>query len=388
MPKIARRVETLRASLFSTLARRLEGYEGKRYPFHIGDHAHAPPEAARLGTVDVTRLGNPYRYGHPSGEPALRAALAEKLVRQNGLRWVTADHVQIGSGATHCVSATLQALTDPGDEVLLPSPYWPLSRGIIQCVGGVAVEVPLYQRLLEDPGLDVRRTLEASVGPRTRMIYLITPNNPNGLVLDERALEAVADVARRHDLWVLSDEAYETTAFARPHVSIAILAGMADRTVSVFTFSKTYALAGLRIGYLAAPGGAARDAIGKVATHSVYNTAQAIQSAALAAIEHGAPFIDQCQQGFAAAAELVRERLRAPFHAAQGGSYVFVDLRRYGPDAMPILERLASRGVTLAPGAIFGKGYEGYARLCYTATDRETLAEGLELINAELARPT
>ena len=166
---------------------------------------------------------------------------------------------------------------------------------------------------------------------------------------------------------------------------MATLAEMAERTVSVYTFSKTYALAGVRIGYAVAPARAA-SAIRKVATHSVYNPAQACQAMAAVALEDDQRFLDAARASYAASASLVSEQLQAPHYPAQGGSFVFVDLREFGDDPMPILEQAADVGVTLAPGAIFGQAFQGYARLCYTAIDRARLAQGIARLNQVLTR--
>ena len=382
-PPLSNRIVPLRTSLFATLAERLRSYSGKRYPFHIGDNVLLPPESARFGTVDLHRLGNPYNYGHPSGELALREAVARKCRETNGIEWATPGHVQIVAGATHGLTCAVQCVLDPGDEVLILTPYWPLMRGIVNWSAATPVEVPFYQRLLDEPDLDPRDLILPYVGHRTRAIYVITPNNPNGIVLSAAQLEAIAGVARERDLWVLSDEAYEAYAYRAEHVSLAALPEMRDRTITVFSLSKTFAMAGLRVGYVVGPERLI-DPLRKVATHSVYNVAQACQSMALAALGELGRFSAEARATYQEASRIVAARLRAKFHPAQGGAYVFVDLRERGPDAMPVLMRAAERGVTLAPGAIFGAGYEGYARFCYTAVDRETLEEVIEVLSEVL----
>jgi len=310
----------------------------------------------------------------------LRAAIAEKMRSFNGLSTVAAEQVQVSVGATSGLTVAWSALFDPGDEVLLLAPYWPLIRGISHCSGVRPVDVPFYPELLADPSTDVAALIQPYLTPKTRAIYLITPNNPTGLVLSTPQLQAIADVAQAHNLWVISDEAYEAYTYGKPHQSIAGLDGMWDRTLSVYTFSKTYAMAGVRVGYLVGPEHA-MNPIRRASTHMVYSTAQACQTMALAALESGADHVEETRQRYQRNALLVQEHLKAPFAPAQGGAYVFVDLRAYGPDAMPVLERAADRGVTMAPGIIFGQGYEGYGRFCYTAVDEETLLEGIAVLN-------
>lgn len=365
------------------LARRLASYTGKRYPFHVGDNSIRPPSSARFEAIDVGRFGDPYAYGHPNGETPLREALAEFRTGRDG--WATSeDQVLISVGATHGITCAIQALIDPGEEILLLAPYWPLVRGISHCAGVKPVDVPFFQALLDAPDTDPALLIEPYITERTRMIYVVSPNNPNGAVLARRQYEAIARVAQKHDLWVLHDEAYENYAYARDHISLASLPGMAERTLRAFTFSKTYAMAGIRVGYVVGPTSAVA-VMRKVATHSVYNTSQACQVAALAAVRSGDDFLRDAHQRYRRMGEIVAARLQAPFHAAQGASFVFLDLRSYGPDAMPVLEQAADRGVTLAPGSLFGTGFAGYARLCFSAVEEDVLVGGIDVLNEVLA---
>src|SRR5262249_1202749 len=162
--------------------------------------------------------------------------------------------IQITAGATHAFACALRLLCDPGDEVLLLAPYWPLIRGNVLAVGARPVEVPFTSELYQ--GADPAELLAGRVTKRTAAIYVTTPTTPDGKVLDARALEAVAEVAVSADLWVLADEVYEDYAFdGRAHRSIATLPGLDSRTLSVYSFSKSYGLAGLRVGYVTGPEG-------------------------------------------------------------------------------------------------------------------------------------
>ena len=388
-PALANRIAPLRTSVFAILAQRMAGYTGKRYPFHIGDNALNPPALARYGQVNPAHFGDPYRYGYPGGELSLREAIALRARTAHCHSDATADSVQITVGATHAVSCAVHALVDPGQELLLLAPYWPLVRGIAYCAGVTPVDVPFYQELLDAPeqydGPGCREAVAALIEPfitdKTRAIYIISPNNPNGLVLSEDQVAAVASVAERHDLWLIDDRAYESYVYDGQATGFASLSDVAARTVSTYTFSKTFAMAGTRIGYaVAAP--AVISAMRKVATHSVYNPAQICQASAWAALQHADAFLEDAVAQYAARAKLVSETLTAaPFHAAQGGSFVFVDLSATGASAMPVLERAADRGVTLAPGSIFGSDYGTYARLCFTAAPLSDLEEGLHILN-------
>lgn len=384
MPGTSERTKQLKSSVFAVLAKRLEGYTGKRYPFHIGDNVLPPPDGAQWPHLEPQRFGNPYRYGHPNGAEGFRQRVAQKLRDQNDMAWIQADNIQVSVGATHGLSCAVQALLNPGEQVLLLSPYWPLIRGICHCSAVEPVDVPFYQLLIENPETCPSSLIEPYITPNTRALYVINPNNPNGLVLSLAQMEAVAQVAQRHGLWLLSDEAYENYVYQGQHRSFATLDGMSEQTISAYTFSKSYAMAGSRVGYIAAPTAAA-IAIRKVATHSVYNTSQACQAGAMGALEAGDDFLAHAHSTYGRYAQIVADHLQAKFHPAQGGSFVFIDLREFGPDSLPILEKAADCGVTFAPGAIFGQGYEGYARMCFTATDEATLREGISIFNEVLA---
>jgi aspartate/methionine/tyrosine aminotransferase len=383
MLNLSARVSLLQSSVSTMLAHKLRDYQGKLYPFHVGNYSLAPPITVSTAELSNKHIELPYDYGHAQGELVFRQALAQKVRSYNKMDWVTAENIQVTTGATNALACAIQALTDPGDEVLMLSPYWSLMRGIVHCAGAVPVEVPFYQQLLDDPDTNPADLIAPYLTPRTRLIYLISPNNPNGLVLTASQLNAIARFAQEHNLWVISDEAYEAYVYVGSHISIATLDGMAERTISVYTFSKTYALAGLRVGYLVAPEWTI-DAIRKLVTHTIYNTAQVCQVTALQSLKVGEEFIAPAYQVYQEAARLISTHLEASFHPPQGGAYVFLDLRKYGAYSMPVLEKAIERGITLAPGEIFGRGFEGFARLCFTSVDHQTLVEGIDQLNQVL----
>jgi aspartate/methionine/tyrosine aminotransferase len=384
MLNLSYRASLLQSSVSTMLAHKLRDYKGKLYPFHVGNCCLEPPVTVSIAELNTKQIELPYHYGYTQGELAFRQALAQKVRLYNQMVWATAENIQVTTGATNAITCAIQALTDPGDEVLMLSPYWSLMRGIVHCAGSVPVEVPFYQQLLDYPDTNPADIITPYLTPRTRLIYLISPNNPNGLVLTASQLNAVARFAQHHNLWVISDEAYEAYIYVGSHISIATLDDMAERTISVYTFSKTFALAGLRVGYLVAPEWAI-DAIRKIATHTIYNTAQVCQVTALQALEIGEKFVAHAHKVYQEAARLVSTHLEASFHPAQGGAYVFIDLRKYGSNSMPVLEKAIESGITLAPGEIFGQGFEGFARLCFTSVDHETLVEGIEQLNQVLS---
>ncbi|MGZ3407970.1 MAG: pyridoxal phosphate-dependent aminotransferase, partial [Polyangia bacterium] len=283
-PSLSSSARALRESIFSRLQGRLAKHGADGVPLHLGDTWVAPPMVAREA---LEASASDWRYGAPAGEAPLLAALADKLRSSNGLDWATEANLQVTVGATAALAAAVRAVVDPGEEVICPTPHWPLIRGIVSNAGGVVVEAPLSQALYADARADAAAILEPHIGPRTVALYVTTPNNPDGKQLGRRHLEQLAELARRHDLWVLADEVYEDLAWAEPHVSIASLPGMAERTLTVFSLSKTYAIAGHRLGYVAAAA-APMHALRKIANHTVYNVPSLLQRAALALV--GSPY--------------------------------------------------------------------------------------------------
>lgn len=388
-PQLSAAAEVLPTSIFTRLMERLARFEGDVIPLQIGDTHLPPPEASRLGALGFTGEHDPdlYAYSKPRGDDALIEAVVEKVQRDNGMAFARAENIQITAGATHALSCAMRAVLDPGDHILLMSPYWPLIRGIAQSCGVVPVEVPVSQALLGDPATDVEALLERYVTPQTRGIYLCTPNNPDGKVFTHAELRDIAKVVMRHGLWVLSDEVYERFVYdGLGHQSMATIPGMADHTLTAFSFSKSYAQAGLRVGYVVGPSDAI-DAVRKLANATVYSISRAMQRAALAALRTGEPFLERARERYQRARDVAVEALGLT-QAPQGSTYLFLDLSPWlgdSPSSLSLLERMADAGLLLAPGQAFGRDYGRWARLCFTAVEEDRLREGLARLCLVLA---
>jgi aspartate/methionine/tyrosine aminotransferase len=380
----------VRASVFADLAPRIEARARRGddlIELHIGDMHLAPPEAARFAHVDGRAFDAAlYRYGSVSGLDPLRESFAAYLARRGfGPRDVDARRdVLVGCGATHALFSAARAVLDPGDEVLVAAPYWPLSVGVLRSAGAVPVEVALTTLLDEDPTLDAAALFEAALTPRTRAIYLTTPNNPDGHVLSEDQLARVARLAVARSLWVIADEVYADYVYDGVHASIARLEGMAARTISVYSLSKSHAIAGARVGFVVAPGRVV-DVARRVSTHTVFNVPVAAQRVALAALAAPPSWMDEARRAHRDARDAALEALgplegsglRA--HPPAGGSYVFVDFTRAlgGRPLRTLLELAIDQGVLVAPGDGFGDTFGTWARLCFTSVPRARLLEGI-----------
>ena len=394
MPSLSQVAAAIRPSVFSDLqaaiaARRARG--GDVISFHIGDSYRLPLDAARFEVSCTNERDALYGYGATAGLAELRSAVAASLSRaERAFEGVDGErHVLVGVGATHALSCAARILLDGGDEVLLASPYWPLAHGIFQACGARTLEVPLTSRLYADPSLDVGDLLRAAVTPRTRALYFITPNNPDGKMMAEAQLAQIARFAVEHDLWVIADEVYADYTFGRRHVSIARLPGMRERTVTMFSFSKSHGLAGARVGYIVAPEHVVAAAR-KTSTHSVFNVPVLMQRAALRALEGGGEWLAESRADYLAARDIAGAALAgsaARFSLADGGAYLFLDFTELleGRPLRLLLERAIHEGVLLAPGDAFGKDFTTWARLCYTAVSREDLRVGLARLSSAIA---
>ena len=372
-PSLSVAGNTVPASVFAKLREHLARFGGDVIPLQIGDTHLRPPamleEIAWQGESDL------YAYGAPAGWAPLIEAIVTKAWDKNRIA-VTELGVQVACGATHALSCAVQALCDRGEELILLTPHWPLIKGMSIGHGVAPVEVPY--------GPDLAERLARAITPRTSAIYAATPNNPDGAMLSAADIDAIARVAEAHELWILADEVYEDYGYDAAHVSIASHPAAAARTVTVFSFAKSYAQAGLRVGYALAPE-PVTQAIKKLVNHSVYNVPVAMQRAALAAMRSGAPFLADARARYRAARDRALARLRAPAACPPGGAYLWVDFGTWsGDDCMAVLERVAEQGVLLAPGSAFGDVCHRHARLCFTGVDEARLDEDIDRINAVL----
>lgn len=385
-PRLSRSALAMGPSVFARLQPAIDAARARGVPLvplHIGDTWLDPPPAARFELHAPDADGALYRYGATFGELPLREAVAAMLRREGGeLATVDArEQVLVTSGATHAAWVALRSTLDDADRVLVPTPAWPLTQGVVRAAGGVPVEVPFSTRLYDDPSLDPADLLREALVPGVRALYLTTPNNPDGKVLSLGQLASIARFAVERELWVLSDEVYADYAYARSHASIAAIEGMAARTLVVRSLSKSHALAGARVGALAAPSRVVEVAR-RVSTHSVFNVPVIAQRAALAALEHGDGFVASARRAYVDARDRAARALEGRplrFALAEGGSYLFVDFAEVldGRPLDTLLERAIARGVLLAPGDASGAAHATFARLCYTAVAPEALDRGV-----------
>ncbi len=327
-----------------------------------------------LAAASAAWLADDTRYTANGGIPELRAAIAEKLRRVNGVD-VGADQVWVTPGATEALYLALGLILAPGDDVLIPDPGYTT----FTMAPRMQFANPVPYRLSPDRAfLPSVADLEALITPRTRAIIVNSPSNPLGVVFPEAIVQGLVEFAARHDLWIVSDEVYEALTYGLPHISPASIDP--TRVLTVQSFSKTYALTGGRVGFLVTPpmpGGVLRNF--QEALISCVNTPA--QRAALAALEGPqdavAAAAEHYRGNLAAATALLDERGIA-YREPDGAFYLWIDVSfASGGDVAAWAEAfLIEQRVSVAPGSAFGRVGEGWIRVCAAAT-RENLLEGL-----------
>ncbi len=377
MPRIADRIASSAQKNYGMYAKaaRLADQRGLIH-MELGQPAHDTPEHIKSATIAAITAGHVH-YSDLPGIAPLREALAHKLRTFNGIA-ATPDDVVVTNGLTHASFAAFFAIVDPGDEVILLDPAYPQHAGKIELAGGRAVAAPLDAK----GGFSIRAEwIEAKVSARTKAIVLVNPSNPTGRVYRREELDALAGIAIRHDLIVIADEVYEYNVYEGEHISIASLPGMTERTISLYAFTKSYAMDGWRIGYASA----APDILGamlKVTANDVTHVNTFVQHGALAAIT-GDPAVlrhmvddERIKRNF-----LVDALNRMPGVAcplSEGSIYTFPDIRGTGLDSQTLADRLLSEArVVVESGAFYGAAGEGYLRICFGSQSLRVIEEAV-----------
>ncbi len=318
-------------------------------------------------------------YTPNRGLPALQEKVAEYLDRRFCLSYAP-DEVLITVGGSEAIDLAVRALIEPGDEVIVPEPCFVCYDPITRLAGGVPV--PL-ETLAED-GFRIRADLlESKLTPRTKALILPYPNNPTGAVMHREHLEPIAEICRRHDLIVISDEIYgELTYGDRRHVSIASLPGMRERTVIVSGLSKSHAMTGWRIGYAAAPAEAIKP-MTKIHQFAIMCAPSTSQYAAIEALSAGDEDIEDMREQYDGRRKYMLEELRRmglPCFEPEGAFYMFPDIRGTGLTSEEFCRRLLTeQRVAVIPGDAFGASGEGFVRCSY-AYSIQAIATALERI--------
>ena len=367
--RIASRLQGLLQSEIRRMTRECERVGGINLGQGICDLP--TPPLVRDGAIAAIRE-NRSTYSFAEGTAELRQAIAGKLQRDNGLRADPASEICVTVGASGAYAAAIHALLDPGDGVLLLEPYYGYHLNAAIVAGFTPEFLPL-----SPPDFALREdALEAAVTPRTRAVVLCTPSNPSGKMFSRDELSALARVAARHDLLVITDEIYEYIRYdGRPHVSPASIPGLSARTVTIMGLSKTFSITGWRLGYTFAPAEMTR-AIGLVNDLYFVCAPTPLQLGAAAGFAAPASYFQELQSGYQRKRDVICAALRRgglPPIVPQGAYYVLADCSRLGfatsrEAAMHVLE---TTRVASVAGSAFYRGAEGekLLRFCFAKDD-------------------
>jgi aspartate/methionine/tyrosine aminotransferase len=330
-------------------------------------------------------LAGKTHYANSRGVPELRAALADYNAARTGRRFDPNTEIIISHGGTHAYHCALAAILNPGEEILVPAASWQTHANMVRVLRGVPVQVPA---LPENDFYPTMAAWEQHITPRSKALVINTPNNPTGAVASRDYLQALLELAKRHNLYLISDEVYDHLLYDDvTFTSCASLAGGEGHVIIVNSFSKTYAMTGWRIGYLCAPADVISSAL-KESQHTITNVAEFVQLGALTGVT--SPDVQAAVQAMVAAYaqrrrlvlqtydELRPRRLRVI--PPMGAFYFFLDVRELGMPSREVAERLLNEvRVASVPGLAYGESGEGFLRITIAA-DVEQVLEGFRAI--------
>jgi aspartate aminotransferase len=378
MPTLAANAERMPRSGIREVMDLAWSLPGPIIGLHVGEPSFATPDHVRQGAVAALARGET-RYVANAGVPALREAIAAKLAARNALA-VDPAQVVVSAGGMQAVHLALAATVQAGDEVLVPDPGWPNFAMAVGLLQARPVGYPLRPEAGFLPDLDQCAGL---VTERTRALVVNSPSNPLGSVFDAALCEALVRFADTHDLWLISDECYDEITFEAEHVSAARW-DTEGRVLSCFSFSKTYAMTGMRVGYLVAPTAVAATAA-KLQEPLIACVNAPAQYAALAALEGPQAVVGEMRDVYRErrdAAAALLDAASVGYLLPRGAFYLWIDVRdRSAGDVKAwALELLRTRGVAVAPGTTFGTRGEGWIRVSL-ATATDDLLEGLRRLS-------
>jgi aminotransferase len=377
----------------SNRAKGLHGSLGKQTSIPIpglinlgsGTPDFAPPQAV-FDAMQEAISGGRAQYTAWTGIPELRKAIAHKLKIENGLDYDPENEIIVTSGAQEALMVTLMTLLDPGDNALTPSPHYDEYTRDTLILGGQLI--PVATRPETNFTIDVA-DLEAAITPRTKALVIVSPNNPTGTVLSEARLREIGALAQKHDLMVVSDEIYEYYIFDdNKHTSMASLPGMRERTITMNSFSKSFAMTGLRLGYIAAP----TEVIEAMLPfhHAMMICANVVtQYGGVAALTQPRDWFKDILKEYDRRRQLwmqTLDEIRIPYSKPQGAYYVFIDIRPTGLTSAEFVSRAREEArLVFQPGTIGGGAGEGFIRGALTKASPD-FEEGLERFKAFIGK--
>jgi aspartate/methionine/tyrosine aminotransferase len=378
--------ESIRQSATVAMNDRILAYKaaGNRViQLQVGDPDFVTPPAVLEVAFKAMQNGLTH-YGPSRGYPDLRAAAASRLNLDNSLTYDPETEILMTHGGIHAYYLAMQSILNPGDEVLIPDPSWATHANMATMLRGKVIRIPAPPENGFIPSIEAWKK---ALTPKTRVIVLNYPSNPTGAYPSREYLQQLQEFAREHSLWVVNDAVYENLYYGEKPTSAGAFPGAKERTLLVNSLSKTYAMTGWRVGYLAAPKQVIENAI-KAGQNSITCVAPFVQKAATFALTD--PGVQESAAEMRATYAHRRDlvlRISAEYESEKvlvtppmGAFYFFLDFRPLGLSSMEICERiLEEAGVGLVPGSAFGAEGEGFVRMTIAASD-ETVEAGFHAI--------
>ena len=379
--KLNQQFEQIRQSSTVAMADRVLALKASGHeiiPLQVGDPDFATPPAVLDVAFRAMQDGLTH-YGPSRGYPDLRLAAASKLSRDNGMNYNPETEILVTHGGIHAYYLAMQSILNPGDEVLIPDPTWATHANMATMLRGCVVRVPAPP---ENGFIPLIEAWKQALTSRTRAIVLNYPSNPTGAYPSREYLQQLQDFATEHNLWIVSDEVYENLYYGEKPISAGAFPDAKDHTLLVNSLSKTYAMTGWRVGYLAAPAQVIENVL-KASQNSITCVAPFVQKAATFALsdEGVQTAAAEMRAAYARRREIVlqvaREYGESPVRVTppQGAFYFFLDFRALNMPSLDICERILDEaGVGLVPGSAFGEQGEGFVRMTIAASDADVEA--------------
>ncbi len=348
--------------------------------FSLGEPDFDTPSQAVEAAVASLRRGETH-YTPNAGLPILREAVAENLLTYDGVRYDPDGEIAVTSGGMEGLMLSLLTLIEPGDEVILSDPSYTNYRDQVRIAGGVPVYVPVRE---EDGFQFDPEALRRAITDKTRVLMLNTPANPTGAVTSAARLAEIAKIAREHDLYVLFDEVYKYLYYGKePFCSIASLPGMRDRTLVIDSCSKTYAMTGWRVGWIAGPRQIV-SCVPKIQENLCSCVPAFVQQGAVCALRTAKEDVLRMNEAYRARRDAITAGINAidglSARTPEGAFYLFVNIQKTGLSSEEFALRLLREGrVALSPGSAFGPSGEGFVRISY-ASSLENIHRGVARI--------
>ena len=345
----------------------------------VGQPDFVTPWHIREAGIESLQKGKTY-YTSNAGMPELRAEICTYLKRRFALSYMPEETV-VTVGGSEAIDLAIRAVTNPGDEIIIPTPSFVCYEPIARLCGGVPV---IVKTTVEDCFKLTPEALRAAITPKTKMLVLPYPNNPTGAILTKEELEGIAEVLRGTNILVLSDEIYAEMTYGKQHVSIASLEGMWERTIITSGFSKSYAMTGWRMGYLAAPKPLTEQML-KIHQYAIMCAPTTSQLAAIEALKNGDEDIAMMVGEYDRRRRFVYQGFRdigIDVFEPEGAFYIYPEVGKFGLDAEAFCDRLLNDyKCAIVPGTAFGEGGERFARVSYAYSIKH-IEEALNRIEA------